>query len=112
MSWEHYINCNGYAESYDEVLEYAISLFPDILKDRSDEHCDVKHYIVNWWHKNKDGFKKFTSTTKMAKLLKLDNHSSILHYIHRRVPTHNYEENIQKIKQIINYETEKLREST
>lgn len=111
MSWEHYINANGYAQSYDDVLDYVLDVFPDIIKDRSQDKCDVKQYIVLWWNENKDKFKKYTSTTKIASLFKFDNHTSVLHYIYRRIPTHNYEENILKVKNIINYEIQELRKT-
>jgi hypothetical protein len=111
MSWEHYINANGYAESYDDVLEYVVSLFPDTIKDRSQDQCDVKQYIILWWNDNKKKFNKYTSTTRIANLFKFDNHTSVLHYIYRRIPTYNYEENIRKVKNIINYETQEPRKS-
>lgn len=110
MSWEHYINSNGYAQSHDDILEYVISQFPDI-KDRCQDRCDVKQYIILWWNDNKDKFKKYNSTIKIAGIFKFDNHTSVLHYISRRKPTNRYEYNITKVKNIINYETKELRKT-
>lgn len=111
MSWEYYINSRGYNPSYDDILDYIVLHFPSMIKDRSDKHCDMKHYVVNWWFKNKRRFYKYTGTQLLARKLNLTNHTSVIHYIHKRVPSHNYQKNIKELKEIIGYEAKKLRKS-
>ena len=86
--------------NYDYLLELAIISYSLMKKTRKMGHIDRVHYIVIWWHKHKNKFKKYNTTIKLGIELEI-HHSTVIYYYKRRKKSRIYEEETKCIKDFI-----------
>lgn len=105
MSWEDWImRQSGLSKEktvYDVLAEMAVSSYDLNKRNRKAELKDKCQFFILWWMKNRNKMNLYTSTTTVGKLMGCD-HSTILHYVHRRKPTIMYEENTRCINDFLN----------
>jgi phage head maturation protease len=106
MSWEDWLLNNGHVKgltAYDRLLELAVNSYDIRSKNRKQKRMDIKHYLILWWVENREkgSFATYTSTTRLGELINAD-HSTVLHFIHHRKKTINYEKNVECIKDFLN----------
>lgn len=102
MSWHHWIE-EHHPQSdinYDYLLELAINSYSLMKKSRKMGHIDRVHYIVMWWYKHKNKFKKYNTTIKLGIALEI-HHATVIHYYKRRKISRIYEEETKCIKDFI-----------
>jgi len=103
--WENWIYNNGlfikgdeeYGTRYDLLCEMVISSYALNEKRR---HMDLKDrvtYFLKWWQENKNKMLKYKTTTSIGKLLDCD-HTTVLHHIHKRKISRDYNKNTSCIK--------------
>lgn len=104
MSWEDWIirqtEDKPYT-SYDFLCELCVSSYGLNKKSRKADLKDKCHFFIHWWYKNRNNMNTYTTTVKLGQLLNVD-HSTILHYAHRRKPTIFFEENTICINDFLN----------
>jgi hypothetical protein len=101
--WMHWIA--GYEKqepksTYDLLAELAVSSYDLDKKSRKADLKDKVQYFVKWWFSEKKKMKKYKSSTAIGKLLKKD-HATILHCLHRRKPTIDFDFNTACIKDFL-----------
>lgn len=108
MSWDEWIarqesdpEKNLHKGTFDVLLEMCVSSYDLDKKSRKAGLKDKVQYFILWWNKHKSKMKYYKSTVKLASLLKVD-HSTIVHYTHRRKPTIFYSENTRCIDDFLN----------
>jgi hypothetical protein len=105
MSWEDWImRENGLSKEktvFDLLCEMAVSSYYLSKKSRKADLKDRMQFFILWWKNNKKKMNKYNSTTALGGLLGCD-HSTVLHYIHRRKPTMFYNDNTRCINDFLN----------
>tara|TARA_R110002153_G_scaffold380_4_gene1884 strand:+ start:2731 stop:3051 length:321 start_codon:yes stop_codon:yes gene_type:complete len=86
---------------FDQVMELAVSSYELDKKGRAQIKIDKKHFLVIWWKKNQNQFKKYKTMTNFSKLMRV-HHSTINHLNKHRTPSLNYKENVECIKDFLN----------
>lgn len=108
MSWDEWIarqesdpEKNLIKGTYDILLELCVSSYDLSNRSRKAHFKDQRQFFILWWFKNKKNMKHYNSTVKLGEALKCD-HSTIIHYLHRRKPTILYYENTRCISDFLN----------
>lgn len=102
MSWEAWIDRQEMAfRNMDDILDFIVNRLNINKKTRKTEITDMRHYLVNWFIKNKPQFKKYNNNTKFAKCIGIYDHSSVTHYSTYRKKTHEFKKNVKPIVEIL-----------
>lgn len=105
MSWESFIERQYGLEdheirAYDKLLELAVSSYELETKNRRIEYIDMRHFVINWWIKNRIRFKRYNNYEKIGELLKMD-HSSVSYYLNRRKKSLLYDYNTESLRDFL-----------
>jgi chromosomal replication initiation ATPase DnaA len=99
--WLEWINrSEGKSSSYDTLAELAVSSYMLKSRSRKAELKDQVFCFIHWWMENKKKMVKYNSTIALGALLGRD-HSTVIHYIHKRKPTLLYEHNVRCIRDFL-----------
>jgi hypothetical protein len=102
MSWNDWIKKNTTDRdiNYDRLLELTISSYSLDKKTKKMGQKDRVHFLVLWWHKHKNKFKKYNTTIKIGIALEI-HHATVIHYYKNRKISRIYEEETKCIKDFI-----------
>lgn len=101
--WIHWIAGYEQQESkstYDVLAELAVSSYELDRKSRKAELKDKMQYFIKWWFSEKSKMKKYNTSVAIGQLLKKD-HATVLHSLHRRKPTIEYDYNTACIRDFL-----------